>query len=82
MFDDAQDDDKRPNTFVDASDFIVDIREYDVPYHVRVSIDKGQTNKPQCIFEPSNPLQTYVSVNGIPSKQNTASQRSSASKTD
>lgn len=24
-----------------ASDFIVDIREYDVPYHVRVSIDKG-----------------------------------------
>ncbi|KAK8243427.1 hypothetical protein HDK90DRAFT_430763 [Phyllosticta capitalensis] len=40
MFDDAQDDDKRPNTFVDASDFIVDIREYDVPYHVRVSIDK------------------------------------------
>ncbi|KAG8529220.1 DNA polymerase epsilon catalytic subunit [Bacidia gigantensis] len=25
---------------VDASDFIVDIREYDVPYHVRVAIDK------------------------------------------
>lgn len=24
-----------------ASDFIVDIREYDVPYHVRVCIDKG-----------------------------------------
>jgi DNA polymerase elongation subunit (family B) len=26
---------------VDASDFIIDIREYDVPYHVRVAIDKG-----------------------------------------
>lgn len=25
----------------DASDFIVDIREYDVPYHVRVMIDLG-----------------------------------------
>lgn len=24
-----------------ASDFIIDIREYDVPYHVRVAIDKG-----------------------------------------
>ncbi|KAJ6441015.1 DNA polymerase epsilon catalytic subunit A [Purpureocillium lavendulum] len=27
------------NSFADASDFIVDIREYDVPYHVRVMID-------------------------------------------
>lgn len=26
---------------VDPSDSIVDIREYDVPYHVRVAIDKG-----------------------------------------
>ena len=26
----------------DASDFIVDIREYDVPYHVRLAIDKGK----------------------------------------
>lgn len=26
---------------VDASNAIVDIREYDVPYHVRVAIDKG-----------------------------------------
>lgn len=26
----------------DASDFIVDIREYDVPYHVRVMIDLGK----------------------------------------
>lgn len=41
IFDDDQDYDKRPNGFVDASDFIVDIREYDVPYHVRVAIDLG-----------------------------------------
>ncbi|KAI8939432.1 DNA polymerase epsilon catalytic subunit [Plenodomus lindquistii] len=31
---------KRFTTTVDASDFIVDMREYDVPYHVRVAIDK------------------------------------------
>lgn len=30
---------KRFTTKVDASDFIIDIREYDVPYHVRVAID-------------------------------------------
>ncbi|GME40769.1 DNA polymerase epsilon catalytic subunit a [Neofusicoccum parvum] len=39
IFDDDQDYERRPNGFVDASDFIVDIREYDVPYHVRVAID-------------------------------------------
>ena len=39
--DDVQDHDRRPNGIADASDFIVDIREYDVPYHVRVAIDKG-----------------------------------------
>jgi DNA polymerase elongation subunit (family B) len=30
----------------DASDFIVDIREYDVPYHVRVMIDLGKSFLP------------------------------------
>jgi DNA polymerase epsilon subunit 1 len=39
---DEQDYDRRQDGFVDASDFIVDIREYDVPYHVRVAIDKGK----------------------------------------
>ena len=42
MFDDQQDNDRRPNGIVDASDYIVDIREFDVPYHVRVAIDKGR----------------------------------------
>ncbi|KAL2163261.1 hypothetical protein VTH06DRAFT_5317 [Thermothelomyces fergusii] len=38
--DDPRTDDRRNNpSFSDASDFIVDIREYDVPYHVRVMID-------------------------------------------
>ena len=41
IFDETNDYDKRPNGVVDASDFIVDVREYDVPYHVRVAIDKG-----------------------------------------
>ncbi|KAH9828439.1 DNA polymerase epsilon catalytic subunit A [Teratosphaeria destructans] len=39
LFDDAHLDERRPAGYVDASDFIVDIREYDVPYHVRVAID-------------------------------------------
>ncbi|KAK5239094.1 DNA polymerase epsilon catalytic subunit, partial [Exophiala xenobiotica] len=30
----------RAQGIAEASDFIVDIREYDVPYHVRVTIDK------------------------------------------
>ena len=41
LFDKPEDDDTRPTSIADASDFIVDFREYDVPYHVRVSIDKG-----------------------------------------
>lgn len=45
-FDMSDDDDdaeyvKRPTAMIDASDFVLDIREYDVPYHVRVAIDKG-----------------------------------------
>jgi DNA polymerase epsilon subunit 1 len=39
---DEEDNDRRKDGFVDASDFIVDIREYDVPYHVRVAIDKSK----------------------------------------
>lgn len=42
LFDDEQDNGRRLNGIADASDFIVDIREFDVPYHVRVAIDKGQ----------------------------------------
>ncbi|KAJ9148528.1 DNA polymerase epsilon catalytic subunit [Pleurostoma richardsiae] len=42
LFDDSRDDEKRLNVSIaDASDFLVDIREYDVPYHVRVLIDKN-----------------------------------------
>jgi DNA polymerase elongation subunit (family B) len=41
IFDDDLDYEKRPTATIDASDFILDIREYDVPYHVRVAIDKG-----------------------------------------
>ncbi|KAF2838494.1 DUF1744-domain-containing protein [Patellaria atrata CBS 101060] len=40
LFDEEHDYETRPNGIIDASDFIVDIREYDVPYHVRVAIDK------------------------------------------
>ncbi|KAJ6115701.1 DNA polymerase epsilon catalytic subunit A [Penicillium sp. IBT 18751x] len=40
LFDDEILNEQRPNANTQASDFIVDIREYDVPYHVRVCIDK------------------------------------------
>lgn len=40
LFDDELDE-SRPNATLNASDFIIDFREYDVPYHVRVAIDKG-----------------------------------------
>ncbi|TGO38041.1 hypothetical protein BHYA_0083g00200 [Botrytis hyacinthi] len=41
LFDDSRDDDKRLNVSIaEGSDFIVDIREWDVPYHVRVMIDQ------------------------------------------
>ncbi|MCJ1477103.1 DNA polymerase epsilon catalytic subunit [Lambiella insularis] len=40
FYDDTQDNERRLNGVADASDYIVDIREYDVPYHVRVAIDK------------------------------------------
>ena len=41
LYDEEQSHGIRPDTISDASDFVVDIREYDVPYHVRVAIDKG-----------------------------------------
>ncbi|KAK5173171.1 DNA polymerase epsilon catalytic subunit [Saxophila tyrrhenica] len=39
MFDEDNEIETRRTTIADASDNIVDIREYDVPYHVRVAID-------------------------------------------
>lgn len=50
LFDDSRENDKRLNTTIaDGSDFIVDVREFDVPYHVRVTIDRGNT-----VFSRSN----------------------------
>lgn len=40
IYDEEYANDVRSNGIAEASDFIVDIREYDVPYHVRVTIDK------------------------------------------
>ncbi len=49
--DDLRDDEKRLNaSFAEASDFIVDIREYDVPYHVRVMIDMGKRSSVDMIL--------------------------------
>lgn len=40
VYDDEEANVDKANAITEASDFIVDIREYDVPYHVRVTIDK------------------------------------------
>ncbi|RPA99229.1 DUF1744-domain-containing protein [Choiromyces venosus 120613-1] len=40
-FIDEDNDVRRSTNMVEACDFIIDIREYDVPYHVRVAIDQG-----------------------------------------
>lgn len=43
LFDDSRDDDHQANVKIgDASDYITDIREYDVPYMTRVMIDLGK----------------------------------------
>ena len=47
LYDDERDNEIPPKNMMEASDFIVDIREYDVPYHVRVAIDKG--NEPEAL---------------------------------
>jgi hypothetical protein len=75
IFDDENDYDRRPNSIIDASDFIVDIREYDVPYHVRVAIDKGNFYS---VFLPlysllKGQLQISASGSGIQWKQSMAS---------
>lgn len=44
FYDDDPDGGARNDSRADASDYIVDIREYDVPYHVRVAIDKSQSS--------------------------------------
>ena len=42
LFDDLRDDDYQADgKIADASEYIIDIREYDVPYQVRVMIDLG-----------------------------------------
>lgn len=45
LFDDSRDEERFMNKAVDASDYIVDIREYDVPYHVRVMIDLSRWHR-------------------------------------
>ena len=42
FYDDERDNEMGSTGITNASDYIVDIREYDVPYHVRVAIDKGR----------------------------------------
>ena len=53
LYDYVLNDHGRNNSIADASDFVIDIREYDVPYHVRVAIDKGlnpQNYRPKAVL--------------------------------
>lgn len=45
FFDDHHDS-RKTTSVLEASDCIIEIREYDVPYHVRVAIDKGRFELP------------------------------------
>jgi len=38
---DDEENTKTSSGIVDSQNFITDIREFDVPYHVRVAIDRG-----------------------------------------
>ena len=72
LYDDELSDHGHNNKIADASDFIIDIREYDVPYHVRVAIDKGldpQNYRPQAVLMKK---QTYESEDGIRWRPSTA----------
>ena len=40
IYDEEAENERKSNAILEASDFVTDIREYDVPYHVRVTIDK------------------------------------------
>ena len=42
-FYDDHNDSRKATSVLEASDCIIDIREFDVPYHVRVAIDKGKS---------------------------------------
>lgn len=53
LFDDELINEARTNGRTNASDFIIDIREYDVPYHVRVAIDKGTPLFTTSLQDPS-----------------------------
>lgn len=72
------------------SDFIIDIREYDIPYYLRVAIDKGEGRSIATLSTASDltcstltavgPLQKFELDCGIRSPQNTARFPSSASR--
>ena len=65
FYDDTEDNDRRLNGVADASDYIVDIREYDVPYHVRVAIDRGEYSVRLRVILWSSLLQIFALGNGI-----------------
>jgi len=70
-FDDNQDNDRRLNGILDVSGYIVDIREYDVPYYVRVFIDKGKFRVLQFRLAAYH-LQISVLGDGTKSRQSMA----------
>lgn len=45
--------DRKTAATVDVSDYIIDIREYDVPYHVRVAIDLSKILDPHIEKNPN-----------------------------
>lgn len=75
QFDDDIEEGHAQRPVLDAIENIIDAREWDVPYHIRVAIDQGIS-----IFSPAK--KTSESENGIPSEQKQDKSPLKSSKTD
>jgi len=64
-FFDDNNDLRKTTTILEASDCIIDIREFDVPYHVRVAIDKG--TKATRAFDINTIFSHFPSIDRHPS---------------
>lgn len=60
------------------SDFIIDIREYDIAYYLRVAIDKGEAATGCVVTNADVPAQIFESGCGTRSRQTTARSTSHA----
>jgi DNA polymerase epsilon subunit 1 len=76
QFDDDIEESAASRPILDAIEHIIDAREWDVPYHIRVAIDKGIPHT--CVTE----RETFESESGTPSKRKPDKLQWKSSRTD